>query len=53
MRILDGRTFLSGSNLKRSMGCAHAAILVMAPALGTGPEHKLCAWNKLPKIGIL
>lgn len=36
MKILDGRTLLSGSNLKRSMGCAHAAILAMAPGRGIG-----------------
>lgn len=36
MRILDGRTVLSVSNLKRSMGCAQEMPLAFSRRVGSG-----------------
>ncbi len=38
MRDLDGRIFLSASDLMRFMGCSHATALDLAHMRGTGPE---------------
>jgi predicted RecB family nuclease len=38
MRDLDGRIFLSASDLMRFMGCAHATILDLSYMRGTGPK---------------
>ena len=40
MRDLDGRIFLSASDLMRFMGCAHATTLDLAHMRGTGPEPR-------------
>ncbi len=40
MRDLDGRIFLSASDLMRFMGCAHAATLDLAYMRGIGPEPR-------------
>jgi uncharacterized protein len=40
MRDLDGRIFLSASDLMRFMGCAHATTLDLAYMRGTGPEPR-------------
>lgn len=40
MRDLDGRIFLSASDLMRFMGCAHATTLDLARMRGTGPEPR-------------
>ena len=40
MRDLDGRTFLSASDLMRFMGCAHATALDMEHMRGTGPTPR-------------
>lgn len=38
MRLLDGRVFLSASDLMRFMGCAHATTLDLAYLKGEGPQ---------------
>lgn len=40
MRDLDGRIFLSASDLMRFMGCSHATALDLAHMRGTGPEPR-------------
>lgn len=40
MRDLDGRIFLSASDLMRFMGCAHATTLDLAYMRGTGPAPR-------------
>lgn len=40
MRDLDGRIFLSASDLMRFMGCAHATTRDLALMRGTGPKSK-------------
>ena len=40
MRDLDGRIFLSASDLMRFMGCKHATTLDLAFMRGTGPEPR-------------
>lgn len=40
MRDLDGRIFLSASDLMRFMGCAHAMTLDLAHMRGTGPDPR-------------
>ncbi|MBV1869241.1 MAG: TM0106 family RecB-like putative nuclease [Marinosulfonomonas sp.] len=40
MRDLEGRIFLSASDLMRFMGCAHATTLDLAHMRGTGPKPK-------------
>src|SRR3954451_10854381 len=40
MRDLDGRIFLSASDLMRFMGCAHATTLDLAYMRGTGPQPR-------------
>lgn len=40
MRGIDGRIFLSASDLMRFMGCAHATTLDLAYMRGTGPEPR-------------
>lgn len=38
MRDLDGRIFLSATDLMRFTGCVHATTLDLAHMRGTGPE---------------
>ena len=40
MRDLDGRIFLSASDLMRFMGCTHVTTLDLAHIRGTGPEPR-------------
>ncbi|WDR05637.1 hypothetical protein PSQ90_15430 [Devosia rhodophyticola] len=40
MRDIDGRAFLSASDLMRFMGCTHATTLDLAQMRGTGPKPR-------------